>query len=161
MSGTTETSKERVICPGAMPPDLPARPYRILRNDREPLAQIGESDRGHIDAVHEAATLHIAILDEAKQRGDQRRLARAGAPDDAHFLAAANGQRDAVEHERQTVAIPQLQVVELDGAVFGPRGARLLLDGAATCALGGQVLHVVLHALHAGGGAGAGDERGE
>ena len=90
-------------------------------------------------------------VDEAEERHQHRRLARAGPTDDAELFAARDTQLESRESERQPVRVAQAHVAELDRARRRPvrreellvvrRTARSLAGHAAA----GKILEYPLH----------------
>ena len=104
----------------------------------------GEALEHHGDAVGGLLVGHVAHLhgpggrgDQAGDRAQQGRLARAGAAEQAGDLAGAQGQLDIVEHQqsRASLAVDMLQVAHLDqrraniGGTFQGHGHGQLLLG--------------------------------
>mmetsp|Transcript_37539 Transcript_37539/g.93318 ORF Transcript_37539/g.93318 Transcript_37539/m.93318 type:complete len:244 (-) Transcript_37539:735-1466(-) len=90
----------------------------VLRDDGEARAQRAEGQRGGVDAVdldHAAAD-----VGEAEKAREQRRLAAPRAAADPHFLAGADGEGRAVEHEGEVGAVAHADVDERDGASVRP-----------------------------------------
>lgn len=86
-------------------------------------------------------------LDDPKQARGQSRLAAPGASHNADLFAAPDLEREAVDHGVQVVAVADVEVGDLDGAVGRPGGggAGGLDDGGG---LEGRLLGVVAEALH-------------
>ena len=65
---------------------------RLLRNQRDTRAQTTEPQRQHVDSVNEDPA--GGRLGQPEQRGDDARLARSGAADNANLLGRPCGEVD-------------------------------------------------------------------
>lgn len=86
---------------------------RLLRDDRQALAQVLEPERIDVESVDGNAP--TPRLDEPEEAECERRLARAGAPDNADLLAALDGERDILEDIGEAWRVRRREVLDLDG----------------------------------------------
>lgn len=106
--------------------EAPSGRTRILRDDRQPRAQVEEAYRGDVDAVDNDGAR--VSLDEAEEGRRQRRLAAARRTDDADLLASLDRERQAVEDVGQLGCVADVQVLDLDVASRPVRGRARLDD---------------------------------
>ena len=90
-------------------------------DDRELRAERGELELAYVDAVDGDRSEAVAVetplgLDETPERREERRLARAGASDDANLGLARDHAGNAVEGERQLRAVAHRELAQGDGA---------------------------------------------
>jgi hypothetical protein len=83
----------------------PSALSRTLWDDGDGASQCTQSHLERVDAVD--VDRAACRLNEAKEHEDERRLARAGAADDAALLARFDGCREAAQRERQAWPVAQ------------------------------------------------------
>lgn len=119
----------------------------LLGDDGDARAQVHEADLADVDVVDEDAAL--ARVDDAQQRDEQRRLARACAAHDPNLLLGPDAQAHALEHGHAQLLVLEHDLVEDDAAALGPAGRRpVALDDARRLLL--HLVAVVRHLLHRG-----------
>ena len=92
---------------------------RVLRHHTDLCPEGFLRDLGDVLTVHEDAAAFGVV--EAQQQVGQRRLARAGAPNEADLLAGADGERQAFDDAR-ALAIVEGDVLEADVALDARQG---------------------------------------
>lgn len=106
--------------------DAPSERTRILRDDRQPRAQVEEADRRDVDAVDNDGAR--VSLDEAEEGRRQRRLAAARRTNDADLLTGLDRECQTVEDIGQLGCVADVQVFDLDVAGRPVRGRARLDD---------------------------------
>ncbi len=98
--------------------DRPGEEFDLLGHQRDPTAQLGDRDVGD---RHPTEPDHArGRLDQSQDEAGERRLAAAGAPDDADRACRAEREVHVAEH-RLVVAVVERDTVELDGQRPGRR----------------------------------------
>ncbi len=96
----------------------------LLRARSRSVPTAGRAQLAHVDAVDEHRS--PGGVEQPRGEADDRRLAGAGAADDRRGLAGSGAERDVVEHRIAGARIGERHVAELDRAVLGDLGDRVV-----------------------------------
>jgi hypothetical protein len=95
---------------------------RLLRDQRDEAAQLGERDRGDLPATDgDVARLRLGEPDEQRQQGG---LAAAGRAHHGHRLARRDLQGDAIHRRLAAIAVTLGYISDLDKSIHGASGSR-------------------------------------
>lgn len=98
--------------------ERPAEQHRVLWDDCQPRPQRVQADFRDVDVIDN--DFPPCRLDDSEESESQARFTRTRAPNDANLLLTLHREIDALEDEFESLAVANLEVLELDDTFLRP-----------------------------------------